>query len=266
MKKKYFALGGLCALAVVGGTLAYFNQTTSVSNPFNTTSFEGTTVEKFNPTDGEDWKPGVEVSKEVYAKNTGDGDVWVRIKLSENWNASNGSRTISSDAEEFFPESAEKSKQKNATDGETIDDGSVVYKNIVNSDKWTKKEDGFYYYNSKLTKDSKTDPLLESVTLCADTDMGLYVSKYYYATTGKAEDEPAFPGADGTWNLYDGDLKKALGDKAKGLDVYTHTLKELDLAHKGYANDNYTLTITTEFVQADKAAADAAGWTFNPAN
>ena len=36
MNKKAAALGGLAAVAVVGGTWAYFNQTAAITNPFST--------------------------------------------------------------------------------------------------------------------------------------------------------------------------------------------------------------------------------------
>lgn len=86
MNKKYKkAVAGLGALVLVGGTLAYFSQSTTVENDFQTGSYEGTTVEKFNPTDGDDWQPGAEVDKEVGARNTGDSALWVRIKFDEVW-------------------------------------------------------------------------------------------------------------------------------------------------------------------------------------
>ena len=86
MNKKAAALGGLAALVAVGGTWAYFNQTAAITNPFHTEGgYETSVIEHFNPSDGEDWKPGVTVNKEVIASNTGDADVLVRVTMDEVW-------------------------------------------------------------------------------------------------------------------------------------------------------------------------------------
>lgn len=260
--KKVIAGLGILAVAVVGGTWAYFNQTTTIDNPFSTTSFEGTTVEKFNPTDGGDWKPGVEVDKSVTAKNTGEGDVWVRVRFDEEW--ANAGVVIGSESDQFLPGSVNDNLQLDATDGKTAGDGSVVYKNIDAAD-WTKGSDGWYYYNETLGKGETTNSLMDSVTLCNNTDMGKYNESTYYKIVEKDADEPAF---DDSWISYTGELKDALKelpeDQVKGKDVYTNALKQLDSTLKGYASDNYTLSIKTQFVQADAQAADASGWVTYP--
>ena len=48
MNKKAAALGGLAAVAVVGGTWAYFSQSAEITNPFSTGSYGGSIVESFN--------------------------------------------------------------------------------------------------------------------------------------------------------------------------------------------------------------------------
>ena len=48
-KKSKVAVAGVAAVALVGGTLAYWNQTTTINNPFSTNSYGGETVEEFNP-------------------------------------------------------------------------------------------------------------------------------------------------------------------------------------------------------------------------
>lgn len=263
MKNKKIVVGlGILAVAVVGGTFAYFNQTTTIDNPFSTTSFEGTTVEKFNPTDGGDWKPGAEVDKTVTAKNTGEGDVWVRVRFDEEW--ANANIKIGSESDQFRPTSVSNSLQLDATDGKTAGDGSVVYKNIDDAD-WTVGSDGWYYYKETLAAGQTTNSLMDSVTLCNNTDMGKYNESSYYKIVEKDTQEPAF---DDTWTQYTGELKDALAklpqDQVKGKDVYTNALKQLDKTLKGYASDNYTLSITTQFVQADAQAADAASWVTYP--
>lgn len=258
--RKRAAVIGLAALTIVGGTLAYYNATTKVSNPFSTGSYEGTTVEKFNPKDGEDWQPGSEVEKLVGAKNTGSSDLWVRIKFEENWK--NAEKNFDSALAAFFPTAAN-GNQADPSDGLTAaDNGSVVYKdlkNIVEADSadagWVKGTDGYYYWNQTLAKDQSTGNLLESVTLCKDADMGKYETKTYYAVVDKDAAEPEFNQADN--KVWTDSLD---GKDTSGKTVYSRTITELTAP--GYAKDNYTLSIVTEFVQTDKDAA--ADWEVTP--
>ena len=83
LNKKIFAVSGLAALAVVGATWAYFNQSTSITNPLSTGTYATSMVERFTPKT--DWQPGVTVDKWVAAENTGDYDVLVRVKMDESW-------------------------------------------------------------------------------------------------------------------------------------------------------------------------------------
>ena len=265
MNKKYKkAVAGLGALVLVGGTLAYFSQSTTVENDFHTGYYEGTTVEKFNPTDGDDWQPGAEVDKEVGARNTGDSALWVRIKFDEVWENADKELASSLADKGFFP-AVDKANQVDPEDGETEEDqGSVVYKNINvltleeaeagNKDGWVDGGDGYFYWNRTLApKGGATEKLLNSVTLCKDTDMGLYTSETYYKVTD-TDSEPDF---DESWTT-----TVPTEDEMKGKYVYSHTVTALDENLKGYAKDNYTLNITTEFVQAVKEAAN--GWAVIP--
>ncbi|CBL36195.1 hypothetical protein CL3_16080 [butyrate-producing bacterium SM4/1] len=60
MKRKIAALGGLAALAAVGGTWAYFNQTAAITNPFHTEGgYETSVIEHFKP----GRRPGVEARR-----------------------------------------------------------------------------------------------------------------------------------------------------------------------------------------------------------
>lgn len=95
--------------------------------------------------------------------------------------------------------------------------------------------------------------------------MGKYNESTFYKIVEKDAEEPAF---DESWTSYTGELKDALKelpeDQVKGKDVYTNALKQLDSTLKGYASDNYTLSIKTQFVQADAQAAEASDWVTYP--
>lgn len=276
-RKTKMAVTGLAAVALVGGTLAYWSQTSTINNPFSTGGYEGSTTEEFNPGEGEDWKPGATVDKKVYVENTGDADIWVRVKLSEKWKAANGGEPLDltskygdDQKDAFLPATEENGLQLNATDGQTSGDGSVVYK-AMDTTNWT-LDGGWYYYNTALTPGNNTKNLLNSVTLCEDTDFGTEqaLETGYFAVVEKGVTEPEFPGD--AWHKYNAkeqSLEEALqeqfpGENLKDKDVYNKVIKEADPSAKGYSNDDYTLTIQTEYIQADAEAAIAEGWTWYP--
>ncbi|MCL1896751.1 MAG: BsaA family SipW-dependent biofilm matrix protein, partial [Clostridiales bacterium] len=58
-KGRLIALAGFLALAVLGGTYAYWTQTSQVDNPFDTGQYGSTIREDFSPADGENWQPRV---------------------------------------------------------------------------------------------------------------------------------------------------------------------------------------------------------------
>lgn len=297
MKKntKVFALAGVGALTLVGGTFAYYTASQTFNNPFNTTNYGTTSVEKFNPSDGQEWKPGAEVDKKVYATNTGKGDVWVRVKFDEKWmrnGAADPFKEFSTADEGFFvaePEEGKdpnaKTNQDDAADGLTeADEGSVVYKKLVTDNMVEEKDnetakkwyflDGYYYYTSALITNESTETLLDSVTLCADTDMGLFDKNTYHKVVEKGSLPPNFDAE--SWTLGECDFDASLkGDTDNpdyatkyeaylDKDVYTYKEDKLNEEKQGYANADYELDITVEFVQADAEAADTSAWGWYP--
>lgn len=271
MKRKIAALGGLAALAAVGGTWAYFNQTAAITNPFHTEGrYETSVIEHFNPAEGEDWKPGVTVDKDVIARNTGYADVLVRVKMDEKWTLAGGAeKEIGSDEGTKFTVP----RQENATDGLTEADDTVVDKTI-DSTSWTfNVEDGYWYYNSRLAAKTDSAPLLSDVTLLDDLDMGFYTDTVAYYITSKPDEklsddydtDYAGDGSTATegWVEVDDESQlTAIGEKAKAAGLYFHVRKGtvLDAEKTGYANADYDLTITIEFVQpTEDAVRDAWG-------
>lgn len=277
MKKntKVLALAGLGVVTLVGGTFAYYSASQTFNNPFDTSNYGTSAVEKFNPGDGNEWVPGATVDKEVIATNTGEGDVWVRVKFDEEWTKADGSalkenglKWYSGDAT-FNPATDETGYQADATDGLVAGDtGSVVYKNFQNvttdkteANKWYKAGE-YYYYTSTLndTDNKQTVKILDDVTLCEDTDMGSFTQIVKYARIARVEGQetavPAYPGgADWKDDAF-------TEEEMKGYDIFTYKANELDDTKPGYANANYELNITVEFVQADPDAA--ADWTWYP--
>lgn len=295
MNKKLTAIGGLAALAVVGGTWAFFTQDTTIHNKLTTDGMYGlNTTEKFNP--GSEWAPGTEVEKKITVKNTGTGAVLVRVKMDENW-------AYKEAPDKLFGEWASGQTEftniqlDDPADGDPTDDpSSVVHKNLADNiqtettakvDKWYLAEDGYWYFCNKLEGGKVTVDLLNSITLDQNTDMGLISDAYYYADVKKDEngktEQPEFPwkgeAEKNPWKLMltattDEEKKEAadkaqqiLAEKAEGkteYDFYMTVETKTDDEKKGYSDAGYTLNITTEAVQATPEAV-AAEWTTAPA-
>lgn len=263
MNKKVAALGGLAALAAVGGTWAYFSQTAAITNPFNTGKYGGSVIEHFNPSDGDDWQPGATVDKEVIAQNTGDQPLLVRVKMAEKWTADKRSMpefdSVNEEDSDTRDEAFTEVKQANATDGLTIGDQTVVHKNFADNNMWTEGEDGYWYYKGQLAPGASTKALLESVTLDKDVDLGKYTTTYQYCTTPRKD---SVPDAKTKWTTASGEddedmLAAAKTAKEEGNSFHVKKEVALDENAAGYADAEYELTITIEMVQPTEDAVIA---------
>ena len=241
---------GAAALAIVAGSWAFFTSINEVENELKTAKYGTEMVEKFTPS--EDWQPGQEIAKEVGVANTGDYDLFVRVKMSETWTLDDDSElSFDSDEDEFHSATAGVSKQANDADGDTEGDESVVYKALAQSGWTLNTDDGYWYYNSKLLKDATTVNLLSSITLAGDADMGKYTVVNYYTTmTEKPENDVIDDDPSKGWAIYTGSTP--IGS------VYSRSVSQLSAP--GYANASYVLTITSEVMQATQEAFEASGW------
>lgn len=128
----------LAVLGVVGGTLAYYTSSQSFDNIFKTKPYSTKFEEVFESPS--DWTPGTTTSKEVYATNTGEVDVAVRVSFTESWVSANGT-TLSG----------------------TQGSNKAAIVNLANTSDWTKVGD-YYVYNKKLTNGQRTSSFIDSVT------------------------------------------------------------------------------------------------------
>lgn len=290
MNKKALGLAGLGAVALVGGTLAYFTAESRLENPFTTGDYTTELHEDYTPPT-EDLEPGAKWEKKVGATNTGDYPVLVRIKMDEKWvrkgetdpalkdgyvkwDSSNKDAFLSKDGQ--FDESTGKftANQDNDTDGLTDqDDETTVYKHLVNTTEdgsaegWIyNNDDGYWYWTRVLDKNAATGNLMDYFVLASNIDMGFYetTEQYKVATSSNA----------GTWELIPEDFDKDMnGDGIVG-DLIDYAMQitvpdghklfwksesALDPKRPGYANSNYSLGITAEFVQATSDAV-AEAW------
>ncbi|WP_409969933.1 BsaA family SipW-dependent biofilm matrix protein [Bengtsoniella intestinalis] len=286
MKKATKLALSITALVGVGAvtlTYAYWSQTASIDNPFNTSSYGSSLVETFNPTDGEDWQPGSEVDKIVMVENTGETSLIVRAKLDETWSRADSTGTLVAykeiDAADDANEDNENSDlaiygtyQENATDGYYTNDDTIVTKNFSSSELWVDGGDGWYYYSINLPAGTSTDNWLESVTLLSNADMGYYadtcqlagekvndvITWYAYdVAEGETFTAPAYftVDADGKAVAAEADEN---GDYVEGaiFTAYSKAARDLDDTIPGYSGSDYVLTVTIQTVQPTQEAID----------
>lgn len=270
-KKNLLALAGVLAVCAVGGTMAYFNQTMEAENVFDTGKFGSTMVEDFKPSEGQNWEPGATVDKVVKVVNTGDLPVVVRVKMDEKWvNKENGDLIKETSTTNVPSDGAKKAGaaganqlvtiwQENPEDGLWTADDSVVKKALSDSRKWIFNEaDGYYYYADELGAGDPTEAFLQSVTLIENADMGQYKKVKYYTFE---EDETTtnwteFPKDENDNYVSEKDLKTVLG--ADDYGKIKHFKSDIVPGENpGYSNADYTLTITSQTVQATKQAVNA---------
>ena len=148
-------------IGIVGLTIAYFSNSSTVNNIFTTQPYGTTVTETF--TSPSNWLPGTTTDKTVVATNTGNVDEAVRISLSENWttanhNTLNGWITSSGTKSSHLPEN------------EPSTDERVAIINFDNASDWT-YNNGYYYYNYKLSPNESTSSLIKSVTFNEKTKL-----------------------------------------------------------------------------------------------
>lgn len=177
--------------------------------------------------------------------------------------------------------------QANDTDGQVDDDASVVRKNLAEdfAKDWTyNANDGYWYYNKILEPGQTTGELLESITLASDIDLGHYIQKDWYAKGNSSMTQADVKDED--WVEYtvtrdetSGEVTDitingtSVGDQNKdgiidaidmamylpvtsGEKLFRKNESLLDEDAKGYADANYTLTVTSQFVQATPDALE----------
>lgn len=136
-KKVLIALVVLLLIRGVSGTVAFFTETDTVVNEFDSGQIKAYVTENF--TSPSDWRPGSTTNTSVIATNPDNVLVAVRISLNEEWIGAN---------DEVLPNE--------------VNDLRVAILNFNNSN-WIKEGDYYYYYKS-LAKNESTDSLISSVT------------------------------------------------------------------------------------------------------
>lgn len=192
MKKKITALAlvvAILAIAIIGGTLAYFTDTKTATNTFTVGNVKieldeqkpGTNERTTTGVEYTSVTPGVAYAKDPTVTNTGNNDAWVRVNV-----------TLSDAA--AFKAAA---KEHGVTDLATVFGGH-------DEAKWTRagiKEDSehdtltySYYYKTVLAKNASTGPLFTTVTVPASftTDEMKLIGDFSITVTADAIQKEGF--------------------------------------------------------------------------
>ncbi|STB55065.1 SipW-dependent biofilm matrix protein BsaA [Clostridium perfringens] len=161
-KKKIIGLciAGVLAVGSIGGSLAWFTSSDSITNPFSTASTDNPSNpnsgikinEKFNKEEADNTLPGDKVTKQVNVINKATYDQLIRVKIKKVWKDAKGNEKSDLDTKNI-----NLNFENNLTDSNKPEEG-----------KWIEGSDGYYYYNGIVNPDGQTANLLESVTLSKD--------------------------------------------------------------------------------------------------
>ena len=139
MRNKIFLLASLFTfIGLISFTFAFFSNSNSLVNVFNTEKYSESFVDNFVSPDN--WQPGQTVDKTFFVKNNNNVDIAVRLSIEETWKALDG--TILSN---------------------TQNNESIAQLDLVNVNDWI-KIGNYYYYKYCLKKDEQTSNFMESVT------------------------------------------------------------------------------------------------------
>jgi alternate signal-mediated exported protein len=182
-KKTLIALACLLAVVVVGGTFAYFKYTESIPNQFHLATEKAVITEHFDSPDN--WTPCTRTPKTLEFKNesTFNTDVRVRIK-SERWEDGTWydnegvAHTVELDDTIRFDANGNFIPKTDTT--ATVDHTTeATITNLINTDKWELKSDGWYYYANSLRPGETAPSFIESVTFSCDAPNEYSSAKYH---------------------------------------------------------------------------------------
>ena len=169
MKKKLLVLAAaaLSLTVAVSGTMAYFTDSSVAHNVITSGGVSIELIENTKDDAGTDivWPeeglsgimPGTSASKIVSVANIGQAEAWIRVGV--DIAISESGDPITNPTIKCLPLTI-------TVDGREVD----VVSYSVDSEKWLRGEDGYYYYNAPVTAGSTTENLFDEVTVA--TEMG----------------------------------------------------------------------------------------------
>lgn len=147
-----FAVAILLTISI-GAVSAFYNANMLLTNKMSIANSKVEFVEHF--ISESKWLPGETVNKKPYLNNTGETDLLVRIKVTEQWVNSEGTVQSGVDADIV---------QKNYTDAWQND--------------WIEGNDGYFYYKKVLKAGTASDVILKSIALSPEASNDSHAFNY----------------------------------------------------------------------------------------
>ncbi len=233
----FFGIAILLVVALVGGTFAYFSQTSTASNFLSAKNYDSTLTEAFTPPQDGNFTPGVEYAKSVGVTNSGDVGMLVRIKYEEFWDGTAVTLTYA-DAEGGWYDGATE------TDSVVAKKAGATTLNPIGD--WVYGGDGYYYFTGELHPGDSTDKFIESIMLKASTLTSTTVYSVVFWNAGTQAYTVAADYADDTA------IADALGALPTGSYVSS---KVSNVTPAMSATGSYELKFTAETIQSVREAA-----------
>ena len=145
--KSIIALLIIAIVGVVGLTIAFFSNSSTITNEFSTNPYGTTVTEEFISPNN--WLPGTTTDKTLVVTNTGSVDEAVRVSYEESWTSANAKAN---------------SQTGDLALSQNNNRAAIIH--WTNANEWTTStENGveYRYYNYKLAPGDATSTLLESV-------------------------------------------------------------------------------------------------------
>jgi len=246
-KAPLLGIAVLLLVAFVGGTFAYFSQTSTAENYLTALNYDSTITEAFTPPADGAFAPGVEIDKAVGVTNSGQVPMLVRITYDEYW------------SNLTYPIVSKLDSDGLADYGDAVtgvydgagDTDSYVQKNGFDADLWVYGGDGYYYYLAEVLPGTATTPFIKSIMLKMETTTPTtsYVLRWWDASLTT----PAFVEETFT-DITALDARKL---EISALGGGSYLVNVISSQNTNAPEGSYTLTFTTETVQAIEEGADA---------
>ena len=182
-KKPFIAIAAISAIAIIGGSFAYFRYTESFDNDFKlgvaTTSF----TETFESPS--DWTPCTETPKTLAITNTSTFAINARIKITERWEKLDENGNVI--ANETLPLK--------------VDNKAMAIINFANPSDWVlNSADGYYYYQGDIAPDNATSSFINSVTFNCDANSAYSSARYHLILQAETVEAKAAARENEGWN------------------------------------------------------------------
>lgn len=162
----------MAAALLLGGTFAWRDISQNAQNVFKASSYEAELVDIFTPPSN--WEKDENINKDVYVKNTGSGDIFVRVNFDDILKLAGASEQAQNPYTAFTVNGDGTADTTSFGKFEWAMGNGLIY-DIADwngcTDAWyLDATTGWFYWGNVLNSGTQTDKLLDAVKLLTDVD------------------------------------------------------------------------------------------------